>query len=355
MNAKKWVKAFLIILLAFVVFVGGLVIYIDPFFHYHAPLAGWSYELSDQRSQNDGITKHFAYNAVITGTSTIENCKTSEFDALFGVESVKLPYPGGTLKEINDNLEVAYATHDDIEVVLRVLDYSYLLTDKDAMRYDMGDYPDYLYDANPLNDIQYLFNQDVLFQYILPAIRSRLAGEEGSITSFDDYGSSAEDACSKEKVLSGVVSFSVAAEQVSLTDEEITMLTENVEQNVISIAKAHPETTFYLFFPPYSAVWYAYLKEEGTLLAQIEAEELTARMILEETDNVEIYSFNLNTDLIFDLDNYKDHAHYGAHVNSLILSWIAEGEGRLTLDNLDTYIAQETELYLNYDYNLLLE
>lgn len=355
MNAGKWVKSFLIIMLAFVVIVGGLVIYIDPFFHYHAPLEGWSYELSDQRSQNDGITKYFDYNAIITGTSTIENCLTSEFDALFGVDSVKIPYPGATLREINDNLEVAYATHDDIEIVLRVLDYSYLITDKDAMRYDMGDYPDYLYDANPLNDVQYLFNRSVLLEYVLPSILQRLSGGEGGITSFDDYGSSAADECSKEKALGGATSFGTAAEQVSLTDAEITMLRENVEQNVIAIAQTHPETTFYLFFPPYSAVWYAYLKEEGTLLSQMEAVEITARMILEETDNVELYSFNLNTDLIFDLDNYKDHAHYGAHVNSMILEWIAAGEGRLTLENLDEHIAQETELYLNYDYNLLLE
>ena len=354
MSAAKWVRAFLIIILAFLVGVGGLVIWLDPFFHYHAPLEDWYYKLSDERSQNNGITRYFDYNAIITGTSMIENCLTSEFDALFGVNSIKLPYSGGTLKESNDNLEVAFATHEDIQMVLRVLDYSMLVEDKDSMRYDMGEYPEYLYDSNPLNDVQYLYNSDVLLYYILPMLRSRLSGEEGGVTSFDDYASSADDEYSKELALGDTTMFLTACEQVSLTEEEIQTLRENIEQNVIAIAQANPDATFYVFFPPYSAVWYGYLKEQGTLLAQIEAEELTARLILEETDNVEVYSFNLHSEVIFDLDNYKDHGHYSAEINSMILNWIAQGEGRLTPDNLDEYIAQETELYLNYDYNLLL-
>ena len=93
MKAKTWLRAFLILILAFLVMIGGFVVYLDPFFHYHAPLGGWYYELGEQRSQNDGITRHFSYDAVITGTSMSENFKASEFDALFGTHSVKLPYP----------------------------------------------------------------------------------------------------------------------------------------------------------------------------------------------------------------------------------------------------------------------
>lgn len=355
MKAKTWLRAFLILILAFLTAVGGLVVCLDPFFHYHAPLDGWYYELGDQRSQNDGITRHFSYNAVITGTSMSENFRTSEFDALFGTNSVKLPYPGATFKEINDNLKVAFATHDDIRFVLRPLDYSHITEDKDAMREDMGEYPTYLYDQNLLNDVKYLYNRDVFFYYLLPMLEKKLRGKAGGMTSFDEYGASFQDTCGKEQALEGITSFSVATEQSSLSDEEISELKENMEQNVISLAKEHPETTFLYFFPPYSAVWWGSLKEEGTLLKQIQAERLAAQMMLEETDNIEVYSFNLNTDLVFNLDNYKDAGHYGPQVNSQILNWIADGEGRITGDNLEEYIQKETELYLNYDYNRLLE
>lgn len=79
---------------------GGLVICLDPFFHYHGPVAGWYYELSDQRSQNDGITRHFTYDAVITGTSMTENFRTTEFDALMGTGAcIKLPIRGPPLRK----------------------------------------------------------------------------------------------------------------------------------------------------------------------------------------------------------------------------------------------------------------
>lgn len=347
--------AFFICIASFLVCVGGLVVWLDPFFHYHGPLQGWYYSLGDQRSQNDGITRHFSYDAVITGTSMTENFKTSEFDTLFGTDAVKLPYPGATFKEVNDNLTVAFETHTDIRYVLRALDYSHLVEDKDAMREDMGEYPTYLYDNNLLNDVKYLYNKDVLLYYLLPMLQKKLRGEAGGITSFDAYGSSYEDVCSREKALQGIESFGTAAAQEILSEEEIEMLRENLEQNVIALAKAHPQTTFLYFFPPYSAAWWGCLKEDGTLSKQVQAEKLAAQMMLEETDNIQVYSFNQShREVIFNLNNYKDTGHYSPEINSRILTWIRQGDGSLTKENLEAYFEEEKQFYLAYDYNQLL-
>lgn len=73
--------------------IGAWVYHIDPFFHYHKPYTnGYYYTLNNQRSQNNGICKHFDYNALITGTSMTENFMTSEMDAIFGTNSVKVPF-----------------------------------------------------------------------------------------------------------------------------------------------------------------------------------------------------------------------------------------------------------------------
>lgn len=355
MTPQKWLRAFLIVIAAFLVLTGGLVAYLDPFFHYHAPLEGWYYELSDQRSQNDGITKHFTYDAVITGTSMAENFRTSEYDALFGTQSVKLPYPGATFKEINDNLKVAFATHDGIRYVLRPLDYSHITEDKDALREDMGEYPSYLYDDNLFNDVKYFYNRDVFTYYLVPMIGRKLRGDAGGVTSFDAYGWTGEDTYSREACLDGITEFGTAEEQEHLSEEELRMIRENMEQNVISLAQEHPETTFQYFFPPYSAAWWGKLKEQGTLLKQIEASRMAAEMMLEECSNIEVYSFNTNTGLVFNLDNYKDTGHYSPDVNSQILQWISSGEYRVTQENLEDYFRQEEDIYLNYDYPQLLE
>ena len=80
MTGKKWFGTFLILFMAALVLVGSVVAYVDPFFHYRAPRDFFFYKLYDQRSQNDGITKNFEYDAMVTGTSMAENFKTSLFD-----------------------------------------------------------------------------------------------------------------------------------------------------------------------------------------------------------------------------------------------------------------------------------
>ena len=79
-------------------------------------------------------------------------------------------------------------------------------------------------------------------------------------------------------------------------------------------------------------------------------------MMLEETDNIQVYNFNLDqTEVIFNLDNYKDTGHYSSEVNSMILTWIADGESRITKENLEEYYREEETWYLAYDYNQLLQ
>ena len=355
MRAKKWLKTFLILILMFLVAVGALMVVIDPFFHYHAPLQGLYYELGEQRSQNDGITKHFSYNAVITGTSMTENFKTSELDLLLGTQSIKVPYPGGTYKEIGDNLKTAFATHDDIQIVVRGLDYSHLVEDKDAMRTDMGTFPTYLYDNNLFNDVKYLFNNTALGVYALPTLLRYLRGESGGITSFDDYSATYGEKYSAAAALGDASpDMGQKAEQQALTDEEIQTLTDNVEQNVVEIAKENPDTTFYCFFTPYSAVWWGNLLCEGTLEKQVEAERIATKLML-EVGNIRVFSFNMETEIITDLSNYMDAGHYSPKINSWMLSQFKAGNDEITKDNVDSYAKAQIGFYENFDYSSLYE
>ena len=186
---KLWTMLFLAAVAAVLGIVGALVVIVDPFFHYHKPYTDvFYYNLNNSRSQNDGITKHFDYDALITGTSMTQNFKTSEMDALFGTNAIKVPYAGGSYKEINDNLAVAAKYNPRLKIVVRGLDSGKICNDKDSMRYDLGAYPTYLYDDNVLNDVEYIFNRDVVFSRVIPmALRTRSKVYTGGIDSFDSY------------------------------------------------------------------------------------------------------------------------------------------------------------------------
>ncbi len=180
--SKKFIITLLIISSLILLFFAFIVVIIDPYFHYRKPSTNIAYILDNERYQNDGIIKHFDYNAIITGTSMVENFKVSEFNKLFNVNSIKIPFAGAMFKEINDNLITATNYNDNIKIILRCLDLYKLNKPKNAIAYDT--YPTYLYDNNIFNDIEYLLNKDIIINSI-NFLKQTIDNENS--TTFDDY------------------------------------------------------------------------------------------------------------------------------------------------------------------------
>lgn len=325
---------------------------IDPLFHYHAPLDRYQYPITNERYQNDGIVRHFSYDGIITGTSMTENFRTSQADALFGAHFVKVPFAGGRHKEVNDNLRRAYEAGQQVRYVIRGLDPELLIADKDAYKEDYA-YPSYLYNNNPFDDVQYLLNKTILFDYTLKVPEYTAQGQQ--TTSFDDYANwSSRYTYGAATVLEPYAFTATPPAPVPLTDADRTLIRENLQQNVLDLAQAHPETTFYLFFSPFSIVYWGMLHDAGGVEAMVDAEETAIEMLL-QLPNIQLYSFNNNFDLICDLDNYKDYEHYGEWVNSWILEQMAAGQYRLTRDNYQAYLEQIRAFYTSYDYAALTD
>ncbi len=359
MTGKRWFAIFIILSLISVLLIGGAVFAVDPFFHYRAPNKQLFYLLGDQRSQNDGITKYFDYDAIITGTSMAENFKASQMDELFGVNTIKVCYSGATNKELNDNLTVAYNSGHNVKYVLRTIDYTMLATDKDEMRTDMGEFPVWLTNDDPIDDVKYLLNRDVLINYTLPCLWRFVTGVEGGHTSFDDYSFTGNDnTFGVLEALGGRASFEEPDEIVQASDEELELLKGNVTQNIVKLAKEHPETTFLYFYPPYSLAYWGGVKEDGEIDKCIAFIQTTTELML-ECDNIHVYGFDLETDITGNLMNYRDAGHYSPDINAWILDTIAYEEKsdiahRLTKDNYLQYIEEFRDILESYDYMGLL-
>lgn len=350
---SRWLAATLLLTLLLLCAFAAVMIYIDPLFHYHAPLEDHAYSLNFQRYQNDGIVRSFDYTGIITGTSMTENFKTSEADSLFEAQFIKVPFSGGYYKEIDSNLRRAYRSGNNIRCVIRCLDYTGLVQDKDAFKY--YDYPDYLYNDNPFDDVKYLLNKKLFFLHTLPVFENTKAGLE--TTSFDDYSAWGDGEDGMTFGASAILPYAYTEEALdgrSLTAQERAMVLANIRQNVTALALAHPETTFYIFFPPYSICWWDTQEYAGRLNWHFEAEQLAIEELL-KVENIRLYSFSSNFDLVCDLDNYKDKGHYGSWVNSMILEWMKNGEYLLTQDNYISYIETIRDFYTSYDYSIYRE
>lgn len=351
-SSKKRCIWFLVSALVLLTFCGSLTVLVDPFFHYHKPLDILQYPIHNQRYQNDGIVRHFDYDAIITGTSMTENFKASEFDALFGTSSVKVNYNGASFREINDTLLRAVASNPNIRIILRGLDGWGFFDDKDHMRTD-AEYPDYLYDDSLLNDVEYLFNKDVFFNYTLEALKHTLKGLP--TTDFDTYSSWDTSLTGRDIILSRYQRpENTDISNPPLTEEEARNIQETLEQNVIAIARDHPDIQFYYFFTPYSIYYMDYLNQYGLLLRYFQAYEMASEILL-EYDNIHLYSFFSDYDTVTNPDLYTDITHYCADINSLLLRRMAAGEYLLTPENADRHWQEVTDYYMAYDYPSLFE
>lgn len=328
-----------------------MVVYVDPLFHYHAPTEGFVYPLFDERYMNDGISRHFEYDSIITGTSMTQNFQTSLWDELFGTTSIKIPASGARYKEINDMLERAYKYHDgEIKLVLRGLDLTMMISDKDAQEYD--EYPEYLYDDNLWNDVHYVLNKDIFFDYLTYVLQYTAEGRVS--TDFDHYkvwGSPYY--YNVDELLEKYDRVEKTDEVIHLSEEEKKIIEDNLNQNVIVLIKNHPETQFYLFFPPYSILYWDDLNNKGNVQWNIEMQRYAIEMLL-PLENVHLYSFFDDYLMMGDLRNYKDTIHYGLIYSNQIMENMKNEVGLLTPDNYEQYLEKLT-FYDEFDYDSFLE
>lgn len=346
-------KSFFITTLSLLLFVlvafSAATVIVDPFFHYHAPLSSLAYPINNQRYQNDGILRNFDYDSVITGTSMTENFSVSQWDTLFDAKTVKVSLSGSYLKETADRLDTAFASNDHIKYVVRSLDFYSLTADKDTV--SDFEYPAHLYDNNVFNDVKYMLNKSVFFNRTCQVIVNTLNG--GTTTDFDAaFNWSDNFLYGKQPVLERYYRCEKSDTVYNSFDDQKQTIKENVEQNVIRLATEHPETEFYLFYPPYSIITWDSWNQAGDLPKNVEIMRYVSELLL-GYENIHLYSFNDDFDTICNLDNYKDLEHYGDWINEDILENMKNRKGLITKENIDLHFDSLKSFYSDYHYDAI--
>ena len=344
--AKKWFQKCILVLLLLLVLIVAVVVFVDPYFHYHKPFDFMSYRLYEERYINDGIGRHFDYDAIITGTSMAQNFKPSELDALFGTRAVKMPFSGAGYEELSENLDRALARNGNVKMVLWAVDYNGLLRSYDWQQYE--NYPTYLYDDNPFNDVSYVLNKSILYHGVMPNALMSLTGQPR--TTMDEYSSWVNETGLEHIMLSYDRNNVNIPATVDFGETEKQTVIQTIENNFVDLIEKYPDTEFFLFYTPYSICYWDALNIKGTIQRQTEAEKLATEMLL-KYPNVKLYNFFDQYEVICNPDYYNDDGHYSAEINSRILGWMAEGTGLLTQDNYVERLKEEQNFYLSYDYD----
>lgn len=340
---NRWLILVAVLVLLSLVAWAALVICIDPFFQYHKPLENFDYIVDDQVDMNPGLAKHLDYEAVVLGSSMVVNFNTDWFEEQMGLTTAKLPYNGAYPKDQDNILKIIFDSKGDSvkQVFLSI----------DEMNYSGGveetKFPitEYLYDNNRFNDVKYIFNKDVLLNYcIKPIIDKSDCTQWNMIYPFWWQ----EEHYQKALVL---MFYEPAAKKN--THEELKVFTDaielNLSTNIIPYIENHPETTFTIFYPPYSILYWNDVCNRNELEIVMEKYRYISERLL-EYDNVEIFFFQNQESIICNLNNYADYTHYRPEICEFMVQCFSNGECKVTKDNLDEEIDRLYNLTRFYDY-----
>jgi len=335
-RSKNFIKRFIIGVLAIIIFIIGIVIFFDPFYHYHKPWCGLKAVLNDKEYQCVGTLRNFDYNALIVGSSVMENNDNAWYDEAYGVKSIKAIRSYGATADLCYLLDVAYEKHN-IDYVFYNIDPSSLVAEGKTTFESTG-CPMYLYDKNPINDVSYLFNKDVLLEKIPYQVANSFKGDYNEGLSYNwakwkEFGT--EKTLStyyRKKDIVPMMSKDVHEEKVK---KNIEILTKKV--------KEHPETNFIFFYPAYSMLWWDGAYRTGERDAFIYSEVMMTEELL-KYDNVRVFCFQGEEDVVTNLDYYMDSIHFSPEINKLMLDKIVNGQNELTKSNYKEKFNEVEEL-----------
>lgn len=344
MTSKKWFITLLSLTLIVTALFGGVTYYLDPLLQYgqeRGPLTSREYT---ELYSNPGIAKNYDYNAVFVGSSMVENADVSEWDALFGCKTIKVPYSGGTSYNHKHILDVCYRSGRQIDYVFWALDEYALTTDWMTPRYPL---PEYLYDDDKLNDLSYLLNLDVFYFYTVKDVLGTVRGRH-EIMMKDGSWIQDESVYCKENALA---SFEYPMEEQANKGKlyYADNLRRNLDGNILDMVDRHPETTFVFYMVPYSISYWYMEKQKGLLDADLYNVRSALGEILSRP-NTEMHFFQNETALITDLDHYKDYTHFHPSVNSWMSKEIAAKSHQVDRKNYRTVLQDFYDDLVSFDY-----
>lgn len=323
---KKALINLLITISSGLVLIAVLVVVGDPFFHYHSANKEGAF-LFNEIYQTPGMARHYSYDTIIMGTSMTENFQIDWFTE-YGESAVKLCYSGARIGDIISLMEQAYASENEIKhIYVDINDYQ--LSEAWGKRF--GNPPEYLYDDNPLTDVQYIYNKDV----VIAAIDRLMSFAHPNDNMVEGFTWTDETLFGREQVLADIEGEREGQEWVS-DEEDASVYLECASKNMNELCEYidnHPQTQFTLFYPPYSAVYWWDLSHRGQLDSKIRMYELSLHRLM-QCDNADVYFFMDDYDIIRDLNRYRDMCHYEMGINRYMLECMQQERDKISEDEI---------------------
>lgn len=345
---RKWLLVFISLSVLGLGSLAALTWIVDPFFQYHKPLENFPYLVDSQVNMNPGLAKNMEYDSILLGSSMTVNFNTDWFREYMGLNTQKLSYNGAFPKDQSNIMEIVFeAKEDGVRQVFLGIDELNYSAEVNQTKFEL---PEYLYDDNYVNDINYLLNKDIILDYIFRAMAD--PGDKSDWNMI--YKPWWQDEHYQKALV--LMYYEPAGEASEAVPAEFYLeaIEANLSTNICPYIEAHPETTFTIFYPPYSILYWNDVVRKQELEAVLAKYEYMTRRLL-EYENVEVFFFQNQEEIICNLHNYADYTHYHGRVCEYMVQCFESGERKVTLENLEEELDRLYELASTYDYEAIFD
>ena len=316
---------------------------IDPFVHYHAPFFGLAAAETEERGQQIGVAKHMVYDTAIVGSSMSENFEAGWFDdGVIGNKTVKLSMQGAHFDDYRRLLNVVLSKPETKTVIIS-LD-NYLLLHNPAEH--PTTIPDYLENDDLSDDIYYLWNKSVSFVFIPQFIINNITEGFSADSAYCWAGRYKFD---KYVARATYLPYRLMQQKDEERFDAYYGYVNEFLDGVTPYIEARPDVEFIFYSPPYSILYWDDCILRGRLTAEICAQNEVFSSLLEH-ENVRIFYFQDNWDIITDLDNYKDYSHFSQDISHYLYECMRDGKCEVTRETSFDTLLKFSEDVAEYDH-----
>lgn len=321
----------------------ALVVWADPLLTAGKLEEGEKALFVNERYEMAGLIRRQDYESVVMGTSSVANFRASWFTQGTGKRTLKITFPDGRLSEFDTALDLAFRTHGELDTVYFCLDPTVLIREE-----QVSELPEYLYNDNPLDDLEFYLNGES----VALAAKSLILGEEEKVPLDDAYVWEDDFEFSWWAALRGYTR--PAASGVVLPEDAFLEAAKKNMDVVCGWMEDHPNTRFVVWFPPYSLLFWDKMCQEGKTDAVLEAVEYASLRMMEH-DNAAVHCFLHALEYVTELGYYTDHIHCSAAVTSWVAQMLMEDKWRFTPESCARGLKELRDYISAYDFELLFD
>jgi hypothetical protein len=371
----RYIRRFLVCWLVLLFAPALLVIAVDPYQALHRSfLQDPPFYRDNERYQVPGLIDQYLragdFDSAIIGSSLSSNFTTDLLQEHLGWRAINLSVRASTLGERAFIFQRAVNSGKLKHVLFEINPTDFV--DEDVTPEQIPTFPAYLYQDSFFGKWRYFFNQTTVFQAAAILLRDTVVADwylklEGKyLLDPDQWGFGVErwsfwmdgaeraDAFAKFNTRENRQALKADFDKTRITqlrdswEWQTGHAFKGVRQNLVDIVRSHPEVEFRIWFGAVSMLRYSADINMDAINKHVEVRRFIVNE-LADLPNVKIYSFDNDADIVSNLDNYMDVAHFSRNTLNRIATEISRDTHRLNRDNIAAFCDQFRKNILEFD------